>query len=437
MRDTKRKLEFFSFYDHTGMERHLEEMAQQGWMVERMESLWWVYRRCEKRRVHVAVSYDVQSSAFDPDGAEGEREELCRHAGWQLVASTGKMKVYYNWEEDPLPMETDPRMEVESIHRAVRQSYLPFYGMYLLFGLFWVYDLVVDLIFDPIGRLSSFLQICQGVCGVILLLLAAVELAGYYGWRRKALRMAEQGVFLETKSHRTVQQVALWVVILLFVVWVVDGIFGRSPLIKSTVWCTLILLVFVTVVIPALRNMLKRRGVSREKNRMATLALAYGGSFVVICVLIGMVMRLDWKSWNAADVPLHAAQLLDVSQSDYDVKSWQEETLLLGQTEVWQLTSLDIPQGADIPDMIYTIVEVKASILYGMCQAQLLRQDTYQQVDAKLWGANVAYQKMSRGKALTSYVLCYDHQLVSITFGWEPTEEQMQLVGETFGGDML
>lgn len=434
MRDTKCKLEFFSFYDHTGMERHLEEMAQQGWMVERMESLWWVYRRCEKRQVHVAVSYDVQSSAFDPDGIEGEREELCRHAGWQLVASTGKMKVYYNWEEDPLPMETDPRMEVESIHRAVKQSYLPFYGIYLLLGLFWVYDLVVDLLFDPIGRLSSSLQISQGVCGVILLLLAGVELVGYYRWRHKALYMAEQGVFLETKSHRTLLQVALWILILLLVVWAVEGVFGHSPLMQWTVWYMLILLVCTTVGIPAFRNLLKRKGVSREINRLVTLALTFAFVFVVIGVLVGMLMRGEWKSWSAADVPLHAAQLLDVNQNDYDVDSWKQETVLLGQTEVWQLTNRDIPKGEDLPDVFYTIVEVKAPVLYDMCRAQLLRQDTYQTVDGKPWGANEAYQKMSHGRALTSYLLCYDRQLVSITFGWEPTEEQMSVVRETLGG---
>lgn len=160
-------------------------------------------------------------------------------------------------------------------------------------------------------------------------------------------------------------------------------------------------------------------------------------SFTVICVLIGILTGTDWKSWNAVDAPLDVTDLLNVSRDHYQVDSWQEDTVLLGKTEVRQLTDLDIPQGEDTPDMIYTVVEVKASILYGVCQAQLLRQGTYQQVDGQPWGANVAYQKMSDGKALTSYVLCFDSQLMSVTFGWQPTQEQMQLVGEIFGGDML
>ena len=87
--------------------------------------------------------------------------------------------------------------------------------------------------------------------------------------------------------------------------------------------------------------------------------------------------------------------------------------------------------------MLYTLIQAKVPALYGMCQAQLLRQEEYRQVDAQPWAACEAYQKYREDRALTSYLLCYEQQLVTITFGWEPTVEQMQLVGATFGGDML
>ena len=36
MKDTKRRLEVFSFYDRAHIERHLEAMAARGWLLERM-----------------------------------------------------------------------------------------------------------------------------------------------------------------------------------------------------------------------------------------------------------------------------------------------------------------------------------------------------------------------------------------------------------------
>lgn len=43
MKGKKRKLELLSFYDHTGIERHLADMAQKGWMVERMSNYFWIH----------------------------------------------------------------------------------------------------------------------------------------------------------------------------------------------------------------------------------------------------------------------------------------------------------------------------------------------------------------------------------------------------------
>ena len=36
MRNTKRRLEAFSFFDHKGISRHLEKMASRGWMLDKI-----------------------------------------------------------------------------------------------------------------------------------------------------------------------------------------------------------------------------------------------------------------------------------------------------------------------------------------------------------------------------------------------------------------
>ena len=36
MRDVKRRMELFSFYDRTGMEKHLASMAAEGWLLEKI-----------------------------------------------------------------------------------------------------------------------------------------------------------------------------------------------------------------------------------------------------------------------------------------------------------------------------------------------------------------------------------------------------------------
>ena len=36
MKDTKTRQEYISFYNHTGIEKHLTDMARQGWLLEKI-----------------------------------------------------------------------------------------------------------------------------------------------------------------------------------------------------------------------------------------------------------------------------------------------------------------------------------------------------------------------------------------------------------------
>ena len=70
MKQTKHRFEPFAFYNSTGICRHLEKMAAKGWMLTRMSTLWWTYRRTEPRKLHFAISYLPNLSQFDPDDLE-------------------------------------------------------------------------------------------------------------------------------------------------------------------------------------------------------------------------------------------------------------------------------------------------------------------------------------------------------------------------------
>lgn len=51
MNHKKRRIELYSFYDHTGIKKHLQEMARKGWMIERISNLGWKYRKIPPLRI--------------------------------------------------------------------------------------------------------------------------------------------------------------------------------------------------------------------------------------------------------------------------------------------------------------------------------------------------------------------------------------------------
>ena len=70
MRERKRRLELYSFYDHTGIERHLERMAEKGWMLEKVEKNIWHYRRIRPKKLTCFVTYFPRASELDPEPGE-------------------------------------------------------------------------------------------------------------------------------------------------------------------------------------------------------------------------------------------------------------------------------------------------------------------------------------------------------------------------------
>ena len=75
---TKRRMEFFAFYDDQGIARHLERMAGKGWLIERINNYFWTYRKIEPQRLRFAVTYFPEASDFNPGPTENQQTFLQR-----------------------------------------------------------------------------------------------------------------------------------------------------------------------------------------------------------------------------------------------------------------------------------------------------------------------------------------------------------------------
>ena len=72
MKETKKILCHFSFYDQVKIQEKLEEMAEQGWMVDQPGNFTWTFRRMEPKKLRFSVTYFPSASEFDPGPTESE-----------------------------------------------------------------------------------------------------------------------------------------------------------------------------------------------------------------------------------------------------------------------------------------------------------------------------------------------------------------------------
>lgn len=126
MKDTKKILCHFSFYDQVRIQEKLEEMAEKGWMVHQPGNFTWTFKRMEPKKLRFSVTYFPNGSEFDPGPTESELTKLdfCAQDGWTLAVRWGVMQIFYNENENAVPIETEPVAQVENAKKSMRKNVL-------------------------------------------------------------------------------------------------------------------------------------------------------------------------------------------------------------------------------------------------------------------------------------------------------------------------
>lgn len=438
MKDTKKKFEFFTFYDKTGIEKHLEQMAAEGWLLEKMSAFRWTYRRIEPKKIHFSVSYYATITDFEPEPTEEQQafNEFCEHSGWKLATQTVQMQVFYNENENPVPIETDPVLEVENIHRSVKKTVLVTYFLMLFLGFIMGASFVSTMLGDPILLLSSSIRLFTGIWCIVAFVYSLTELITYFTWRRKAKKMAEQGIFLKTRGHRKLG-FAIVVFMLVSVVLYLISLANTGLQFYMTAYLLIFLAGFPLV--NGVKSFLKKKKVRAGTNKALTFVASFTLAFVLMGALTAVTIlgiRNGAFESDLKELPFTIGELLEIDDSDYLKTRGKEDSIILGQYR-----SSQYPNTYEhSPTMQYTITEVKMPFLYDFVVDTLYHHydawkgwnSTYEYVetDAAVWGANMAWELYRNGEPGKAFLVCYDKFILEISVDWDLTAEQKQMISD-------
>lgn len=475
-----RELNLYSYYDHAGIARHLEDMARQGWQLEKAGSTFFTYHRCDPAELHYAVVYFPKASQFDPEPPAEQREfwELCKATGWELVTSRYQMQIFCNPAKDPTPIETDPVVQVENVRAAMKKGAvrgnwcMVFCALLQIWLQFRTYS-IRDFLTQGFALLVVLVWLLLGINAI-------VELAAYHLWYRKAKAAArEEGVLLSPHSRRWWQILRIFFVVIITInllILYLDP--SHSPSTRMITLVSLFCYTALILIIYGSRQLMKKKGFSAEANMGLNILIAIVGTFVLMGGLIWMSFRVaDDPSLNGHQnaetisytregrtytydfyrdsLPLTVEDLSDMEPDpDYSRRMDVSGTPLLREYDIRQV--IPYYSYSDAPELTYTVWEVGISSLYGPVKNSFFKDTVYTfhgqidfviphgwvAADAAPWGALDAYQYHDEdGQPYGSYLLCYDSRFVEISFdAWNaapPTAEQMTLVGKVLGSGPL
>ena len=459
MKDTKRRIESFMFFDYAGVERHLAKMAVKGWRLESTSNTAWTYRRAEPAQVTYAVTYVPEASDWNPEPtrSEQELEEYCAAAGWEKVCEWGKAQIYCTEQADPIPIETDEAMRLDMIRKSMRKGILPSYLLLLaVFGLnLWTQWNSFRL--DPIdflsgNKLALMAMIFWGIF---------IDLWGmfYYLWwsRRSEKSVREGGGCVRPRYYRIIER-GTWaglVVIFLWMLWGQGSSYITFMLIYMAGMFAIMALLLKT------RNVLKGKGVSKKTNWIVFLVLDILLVFALMGAMIWGALKFDFFSRQAPevytdergvewdiyhdDLPLRSEDFVAVDEAAiYSYRAEAQSSLLLA-VDTYTQRSYHFNKDLYAPETGYDVLQVKADFMYDYCLEQWTQKDigrdlvwfdrAYVDDDPAPWGADDAYRlyDTQSSELLDSWILCKGDYIIRIHTDWDMTDEMKPLVLEKLG----
>ncbi len=476
MRNTKRVVSQFTFHDRTGIQNYLESMALKGWMLEKITKWSWRFRRIEPKKIHFAVSFFAKTSSFAPSPSEEllRFREFCEHTGWVFCAEAAQMQIFYNESEEPVPIETDPLLEIESIHKSIKKQTLP---AYIAIGVVVILNgatQISNFLKFPVVFLRSNLSLFTLFSVFCLFLMVAVEIGSYFIWRTRAIKAAERdGSFLPTRGNRSFVLFLLYILLAAFALLIIsewNGFISKVFLIFLGYYFAVLLLVH------GVSDIMKRRKVEAATNVTVTIILSIVLSFVMLGVLTWTVTKLELtnpieeteeqyvlapdeeylsdsgRTYTAQhhSLPLYAADLYDhvVPDNVYSDYHFVEESIVLTSHECGSQLRFDYDNSwpnVDYKNLTYNITDFKLPFLQDFVLNKLLSQYEhrryngryeYRAVDTEPWGADEVWEEYGTDyiggtkTPMNNYIVRWGDRIAEIYIRMEPSDDDIRLIAE-------
>lgn len=132
--------------DMKNLEQHYSEMAEKGWLIDKIGLFTHRYRAVEPCKKRFFVDFLPQIAAFDyPENENAQDYRLiCEKSGWDFIAANKQFHVFCANAENPapIPIHTDKSIHAKIYLKACRKYELPFL----------LYALVMFWLFSPLGK---------------------------------------------------------------------------------------------------------------------------------------------------------------------------------------------------------------------------------------------------------------------------------------------
>ncbi len=463
MKNIKKEMRWHSFFDFDGMAGHFEKMAAKGWILENVTKNRYIYKKDRPRKIKYAVTYYADRSDFDPKITEGQMDfnQFCAAAGWQFVGSISQMHIYQNRNENPLPLETEPVVQVKNVHRAMKRNFLPGGWLIIILSLLIIAMYTIGVFKNPTFQLVDDSPMFIVLIYTTLAVLMAREMSVYYRWKFKATWAAAEGVTIASgKSNPKFQIAALVWVLMLSGIYVANMLSWVKP---TFLIATYTITGGAAVITMCISSFLKKLNFSRNMNRLVSFILPFVWTFALIGLLTTLIVKndidirqnrpqpvdsynylgIEWDVYNE-DIPLKVEDIIADISADSGLYSYEiesKEGIFAAKYEIRQQVRRDLKM--DMPELVYDIYKTKFDWAYNLLLKDLYSehhrphkdipaelQDYLVEQNRQEWQADKVWRVYFNGQAGNEYLICIGDKIIEMRIYFEPDTQIKGIIGE-------
>lgn len=464
-RNKRWELNWYQMNDGEAIARHMEKMAERGWLLEKMSNWGWTYRRGEPGPARYTVTYFPEASVFDASPTDGQETymDYCRAGGWELAGTYGPLQIFRAAAPDPTPIETDEGFKLETIRRSMRRSSL-FACVLMLAAMGLNLWLRVDSFRRaPLEFVSRSSNLALTLLLASMVVYEAALLLDYGVWVLRSKRAVERGGTCAAVHSRA----KLWASRALLVVCALALLgYAADYAAPGTWWILLYSFGGILLVLAAsqgLMGLLKRRGCRRGTTRTAFVAVVAALSVLYAASVPLLLLGAQRTSFLRMDrEPAYVYTKYPNSSMRYDVDVYRDPLPITLEELGFTVTEEDhcsyraktdrsplAARGAysqnawsgDLPHLEYEACRIPWNWLRRLCwdltvapeNSEARYYGPYYALPAEPPEGALAVRRTEDGRR---YAVLLEDGIVLMHGSWELTQEQVEKILSRAGGSL-
>lgn len=458
------------FYDTASITNRLEQMAQKGWMIEKIKGNLYKYKKAEPKKVKFAVAYFPKVTSYEIYPTEKQRNYLdwCEQMGWQTVVLNKQLRILMSEDVNAVEIETDAMTQLGNIHATAKKIFVKNRLIAVINMIMVLTGFLLRFIADPLGFINDAISIPAVILAVFFGVKDVVYLFKYMRWHRKSAQTTEILPVKQNKKLRLITTlmglgVLLWAIYCLL-----------TSAYRKFFFCIVVVMMAAVFISEFIKKdqleMDRKPGDVRFASLLAGIVAFVIGYYGIVTMDISVSSHLTDKQkayveqmygdmdisafvrdiWYPADFDEVDGEMKDIfllEMSDYNPDTRERGQFyyriykdgLMSYTEVRQQTGgftmqYSIYDADNLPGWFAQYVvqrTVTANIFLSNKYPEL--KSTFKQIDSSLWKADRVYCKYdSEGYKTGIYIICDNDRIVKINFESPNilTDERIKMIAE-------